>query len=186
MLEEHNPDVNFDWPRLLKSGSTAPTPAGADPAGPAVGSSGDDRRRDRRDPRRPRGGGPRAEPPMHPEPLTTATTQSPEPEPDEPAEPGKPAEPGEPVEPSLPLEPRFARLGAEGLQRLRARYANMRARVESTADQAGQAELLARLERLNPDAWHSEEEVAHALEEYEAVSESLRPFIGRQPRPRRL
>jgi hypothetical protein len=62
----------------------------------------------------------------------------------------------------------------------------MRARLDSIADEAGKAELLGRLERLNPDAWHSEEEVAHALEEYETVSESLRPFVGRQPRARRL
>jgi hypothetical protein len=86
-----------------------------------------------------------------------------------------------------PVEPHYARLGADGLRRLRARHADVRARLEARpADEAERAELEARVERLNPDAWHNEEEVAHALEEYETVFESLRPLVGRQPKPPRL
>jgi hypothetical protein len=70
---------------------------------------------------------------------------------------------------------------------LRARYLDIKARIEARPPNgADPKELLARVERLNPDAWLSEEEVAHALEEYETVFEALRPLVGRQARPRRL
>jgi len=48
------------------------------------------------------------------------------------------------------------------------------------------AELLGKAERLNPDAWITADAVAAALEEYESIFESLRPFAGRQGRRRRL
>jgi hypothetical protein len=39
-------------------------------------------------------------------------------------------------------------------------------------------ELNAQAERLNPDAWHTPDEVAAALEQYETVFERLRAEIG--------
>jgi hypothetical protein len=70
--------------------------------------------------------------------------------------------------------------------RLRARYAEVMARIaEKPFDEAAKEELRTKAERLNPDAWVTEQEVAAALEQYETVFEALRPLVGRHPRRRR-
>ena len=101
----------------------------------------------------------------------------------------EPGEPGEPVRASAaaiePLPERYARLGAAGLQRLRSRYADLTARLAAKAlEDAQRAELTAKADRLNPDGWLTAEDVASALEDYEATFESLRAVVGRQPRGR--
>jgi hypothetical protein len=79
--------------------------------------------------------------------------------------------------------PAAARLGADGLKRLRARYAQLVVRLaDKPLDDELRAELKLRLERLNPDAWMTTEEVAAALEQYESVFESLRAHVGHHPR----
>ena len=76
-----------------------------------------------------------------------------------------------------------ARLGAEGVVRLRARYAELMARIaERIQDPARQEELKAAAERLNPDLWITEDEVRAGLEQYEAVYASLRGAVGRRNR----
>lgn len=116
-----------------------------------------------------------------------APSEPAEPEPGEPSEAGEPEEVAEPLAPVPPLPERYARLGAEGLARVRARYADLAARLAAKElDDSQRAELTARAERLNPDAWLTTDEVAAALEEYEALFESLRAVVGRQPRSRRL
>jgi hypothetical protein len=136
-------------------------------------------------------------------------------EPGEPGEPGEPAGPGEPREPGEPSEPEerrepeepeeprepqlvfesrpedvgsasYQRLGAEGLVRLRARYAEVMARIaERPLEEAAREELKQRAERLNPDGWVTADEVTAALEQYETVFEGLRGIVGRHPRQRR-
>jgi hypothetical protein len=87
------------------------------------------------------------------------------------------------------MDPRGAavvdRIGPEGLARLRARYAEVMARIAERPieDEASREELTGRAERLNPDAWVTDAEVREGLEQYEAVFESLRPMIG-HPRRR--
>jgi hypothetical protein len=77
------------------------------------------------------------------------------------------------------------RLGAEGLVRLRARYAEVLARIaERPLEEPVREELKLRAERLNPDAWVTADEVTAALEQYETVFEGLRGVIGRHPRRR--
>jgi hypothetical protein len=84
------------------------------------------------------------------------------------------------------VAPRYARLGAEGLARLRARYAEVMARIaEKPVEESVKEELRAKAQRLNPDAWVTEEEVAAALEQYETVFEAIRPQVGRSQRRRR-
>jgi len=223
LLEQHNPDVSFDWERLLKSGSSA------SPGSVGSGSgSRDERRRDRRDQRRPRDSEPRvpavasAPTPQVPEdragsdfrgissepaaadafdgavPSPRFGEPDAEPEPGE-AEPGTPnpenlknrepedaVEPDEPVPPE-PLDERYLRLGADGLRRLRARYADLKGRIAAKPmDEAQRNELTARLERLNPDAWLTDEDVARGIDEYELVFESFRGVVGRPPRRSRL
>lgn len=79
-----------------------------------------------------------------------------------------------------------ARLGAEGLVRLRARFAEIMARIaEKPMDEPAREELKLKAERLNPDAWVTPDEVAAALEQYEMVFESLRTVVGHNPARRR-
>src|SRR5262249_34134027 len=203
-----NPDVQFDWTRILKS-----------PQQPAQEQG---RREDRRDRRRDQNRPPAPaqlpaasfQPPASSFQLPADRSEAVEPEPVEPEschptadsdpnEPGELAEPGEPEPPEASSrepeaeswqpeagswrppadsEPRYARLGAEGLARLRARYAEVMARIsEKPIDEPVKDELRAKAERLNPDAWVTEEEVASALEQYETVFEQLRPLVGRHP-----
>jgi hypothetical protein len=220
LLEEHNPDVEFDWPRLLKDASQDPNARrDRDPR--------ERERRERRDQRAPR---PRpldttaaAVPPAPPPIVREATAEvaeeraaahadrvlsESEDEPQEPLESeslavthGEPlaadhteyveyaaaslAQPAhdEPLEPPLP--PAASRLGPDGVLRLRARYAQIVARIaEKPMDDEARAQLNARVERLNPDAWRTADEVSAALEQYETVFDSLRADVGYHP-PRR-
>lgn len=78
------------------------------------------------------------------------------------------------------------RLGSEGLSRLRARYAEVLARIsETVTDPERQDELRTQAERLNPDTWVTDAEVTAGLESYESVFESLRTVVGRRKRRRR-
>jgi hypothetical protein len=80
----------------------------------------------------------------------------------------------------------YQRLGAEGLVRLRARYAEVMARIaEKPLEEEAREELKQRADGLNPDAWVTADEVTAALEQYETVFESLRGVVGRHPRGRR-
>ncbi len=79
-----------------------------------------------------------------------------------------------------------ARLGTEGIVRLRGRYAEVLARIdERIGDAARRDELKAQAERLNPDAWVTDPEVQAGLEQYETVFDSLRAVVGRRRRRRR-
>jgi hypothetical protein len=221
LLEQHNPDVQFDWTRILKDPPQTDVPARRD--------GRDSRERDPRDGRgRDRDGAaqrsrnatppPASAPARRDMPSTSAIepdlTETLEPvevveipeflETIEPvsAEPVPPVEALEsdeaPAPPARveapPFEPTeedrasasFARLGAEGLGRLRARYAEVMARIaERPLDELVREELKLRAERLNPDAWVTADEVTAALEQYETVFEGLRAVVGRYPRRRR-
>ena len=107
-------------------------------------------------------------------------------EPLEPIEPLESVEPLESIEPHVPLAARYSRIGAEGLARLRARYAEVMARIsERPLEEGAREELRAKAERLNPDGWVTDEDVTSALEQYETVFEELRAVVGRPTRRRR-
>jgi hypothetical protein len=93
----------------------------------------------------------------------------------------------EPVqEDDVPLTAAAAYLGAEGLGRLRARYAEVLARIsDRPLEEPVREELKTRAERLNPDAWVTDDEVRQGLEQYEAIFESLRAVVGHPRRRRR-
>ena len=232
LLEQHNPDVTFDWERLIKTGSSgspgSPVSSGSSgsPGSGAPGSSGSpsspgsqgspgspgSRRRERREQRRGRtdfsapSPRPAAVPADNAAPDVAAGENGEYPEPraeggtepvEETAEPTEhPAHLEHPAhvehsehaahpEHPEPLPERYARLGAAGLQRLRSRYADLSARLAAkTLEDEQRAELGAKAERLNPDGWLTAEDVAAAMEDYEATFESLRAIVGRQPRGR--
>lgn len=216
LLEQHNPDVQFDWTRILKDPQiteAAPRRDGRERDGRE--RDGRERRSRDRGPERPR---PTPAPPDRSRPVASAARSdvvepAVEPETAEPevdvdvdevraaavaesedvAELLDPDEGTEPLE-TKPFEPTdadrasasFARLGAEGLGRLRARYAEILARIaERPLEEDAREELKLRAERLNPDAWVTADEVTAALEQYETVFEGLRAVVGRYPRRRR-
>ena len=91
-------------------------------------------------------------------------------------------------EPGVPtaVGPVSARLGSEGLSRLRARHAEVLARISEKITNPVQSEQLkASAERLNPDTWVTDAEVVAGLEAYETVFDSLRGVIGRRRKRRR-
>ena len=220
LLEQHNPDVEFDWARLLRD---VPQDQGArrerdrDPR--------DRERRDRREGRdhranqrpRPLDTTAAAVPPLSPPVNDIATDiaeeraeahadlvlekaeRSRDVEADEVTAESLAVTHGEPLAAdhaeyveyaeasgTLPAHedcPAAARLGADGVTRLRARYVQLQARIaEKGLEDEARTELNARVERLNPDAWRTPDEVAAALEQYEAGFESLRAEVGRSPR----
>jgi hypothetical protein len=70
-------------------------------------------------------------------------------------------------------------LSADDIGRLRARFAEVAARLaERVPDAARLEDLRAQADRLNPDTWVTADEVRQALEDYERVYHSLREAIG--------
>lgn len=161
LIEEHNPDVEFDWTRILK------------------GQEGESRVKDRP---------PRSSTPVQAAVQAAAPPPAPLLEPD--VEEHDEEEPQDQLESSAIQHPPStvaeAKLGPEGLARLRARHAEILARIsEAVADPVRKDELKAQAERLNPDTWVTDDEVAAGLESYEVVFESLRTAVGRRRKRRR-
>ena len=189
-IEQLNPGITFDWPRILK-GQGTPATESRPPF---------EARRHRPDNRRP-------SPPQVPAPAAAGPLQPPEePLPSEGADAGiaseaPSAEPGILSAPAVTVEEAvtfeeiveipappaaLAKLGAEGIQRLRARYAEILVRItERTADPERREELKWQADRLNPDSWVTVEDVAQALEQYETVLASLGDVIGQRRRRKR-
>ena len=85
-----------------------------------------------------------------------------------------------------PASPAHARLGSEGLARLRARFADVSATIgRRIADEQRRQQLLALAGRLSPDSWVTAEDVQRGLDEYESVLASLREVAGRRRRRKR-
>jgi hypothetical protein len=187
LIEQLNPGIEFDWTRILKgqgSPSTEPRP-------PA------EARRQRPDTRRaqPSEAPARAVQAFVPaEPVQSAPAELPPvgtvlAPPDEISALRPDEDDGSPdVKPEVEdaPTPAHAKLGSEGVQRLRARHAEILARIsERAADPLRREELKSQADRLNPDAWVTDEEVAQGLEQYESVFASLREVVGQTRRRRR-
>jgi hypothetical protein len=213
-IEEHNPDIEFDWPKILE----AQPPA----APPADDSRVRRPRRDRpRPPRvapasaatsqleRPKPPSPELDPselealelepselealelePLEPEPLETEPLEleSPELEPFEPEvaqafEQLTHPEAEEKIAPAaMPVE---QNVGREQLTRLRARYAELLARITERGGDAERVEALRmQSESLNPDTWVTDEEVRQGLESFEPKIRDLRAALGLRRRRR--
>jgi hypothetical protein len=154
LIEQHNPDLSFDWTRILKGQPDEPDVERRPP--PPRPPSARQERQERREPQE-RSAAPAREsipefvPPVDDGPPTAA----------------------------------HAKLGSEGVLRLRGRYAEMLARIhERVQEPDRQAELKLIAERLNPDAWVTDADVLAGLDSYEASFESLRSVVGRRRRRR--
>jgi len=147
LIEAHNPDVEFDWPRILE-GERRPAVKPAPPT---------------------------------PQPRAKKERVA---EPEPPPAPQMEHAESEPLEPVSEPTAAGARLGAEGLGRLRARYSEILARIsDRVEDTDRQAELKTLAERLNPDGWVTDGDVLAGLDGYEVTFESLRTAIGPRRRP---
>ena len=194
LIEEHNPEIDFDWTQILRGVPEPPAEPQPQPAGRTKG-------------RRQAADRPREETPPAVE-LASTIDVGPEDSPDRAMDEVSEAGEAEPLSLSATLDEYDAtlaggdpasaggiddyaveetppaaaavRLGPEGLLRLRARYAEILARIsEKVADPVRQEQLKAQAERLNPDTWVTDQEVRDGLEQYEAVFESLRAVVGR-------
>lgn len=174
MIEAHNPGVAFDWPRILK-GESEPDPRTR--LEPADRRPRPERGRMERREADPPSVSPAPEPSAPPAPAEAGTNEGRGPA-------GATEALPDPVPEVIVDTPAGRRLGAEALGRLRARYAEVTARILERPDTpetpGAQDELKARAERLNPDAWVTDGEVAAGLEQYEAIYESLRAVVGRR------
>jgi hypothetical protein len=196
-IEEQNPGIEFDWPRILK-GQGSPA---SEPRPPDIRSRDDRDRRGRADgrgkPSTQRDRDRERRPPAAPQPAP-ARRPDPPPAPVVPQAARAEAEPvaadaaeaeREVVEiaPATHLgTPAHHRLGDEGVQRLRVRYVEILMGIEERIpDPARQAELKSAAERLNPDAWLTDADVVQGLEQYEAVLATLGEVAGRKRRRRR-
>jgi hypothetical protein len=183
-IEELNPGMEFDWPRILKGQgvpATEPRPQA-------------ETRRQRPDNRRSQPNtAPQAAPAPRPLPPRPAA-ESPRPRPDVPpeAEPVQVSESSESpatdvvaaIADEVPT-PAHARIGAAGVQQLRARYADLVTRIAERTDETRRAELKEQADRLNPDSWVTDDQVSQGLEQYESVLASLREVAGQKRRRRR-
>ena len=157
IIEANNPDLQFDWTRILK-GQQDPDdrPDPVEPPRPE--------RKERQDRRRQEPSAPRDSPRPRQAPPVAAPVAPP---------------PLEELPEDGPISAARARLGGEGLARLRGRYSEMLARIsERIQDLEQQKELKALAERLNPDAWVTDVDVTAGLESYEATFDTLRGALG--------
>jgi hypothetical protein len=192
-IEEHNPDIDFDWQKILEAQPPPPPP------------SEDGRNRRRRDvrdrPERPaaKDGRRRSSPEPTPQPSLN-------PEELESVEAVLPSDVATPDDSMIPLiedaleqithpdaeelpepslSPGESVVGGEQLTRLRARYAEMQARItERGGDAARIEELRGKAEALNPDTWVTDAEVRKGLEEFEPKIRDLRAALGLRRRRR--
>lgn len=166
-IEASHPDLEFDWSRILKGQG--------DPESPA-----DERRREgrEREPRPNQAGAQGRSPEAAPVQARRAEAA--------PAEPPVAA-----VQPSaeeeVPDTAVYRKLGAAAVKRLRTRYLELAGRIgERIADPDAQTELKTLAERLNPDGWETDEQVAAGLDGYEETLETLRTSLNpRRPREER-
>ena len=173
-IEESNPELTFDWTKMLKVKAKAP------PAPAAARSSAR------------RAGRGRAAP-GNPAPVPAALESANDGPADadaarmdaagaDAADAAGATNGGDPAV----QHPVAALVGDDGLARLRARYAELRARVAEKRATARQREVLEeRVEALNPDAWRAGEVVVRAIERFEADVEEIRKTLGRRSRRRR-
>ena len=178
-IEENHPDIEFDWPAILALSEVMTVEEEEAPPRPQSASARKAKRprelrRDDRADVSPRGG---AEPPVE------------EPEDESASAPSEPEElrredDGDVHAPVAVEQPVATRglvddlAGREVARALRARYAELRSKIE-TIDQASQRgsdrdALLARVEAINPDAWLTPEAVLQGVSNAGALYERLK------------
>jgi hypothetical protein len=170
-IEEQHPDIDFDWPAILAL-SEVMTPEDEAPARPPQQQRREKRRgRDRDREARPRD---RSDAPADraaaPDSVDAGEPSS-DAGPLESVEPLEPAEPGRAGEPGLVDE----LAGREIASRLRARYAEIAARIDALeVDGDVRDAWFRRADAIDPDAWDSPEAVLQGVSQADALFEKLK------------
>jgi hypothetical protein len=173
-IEDQHPEIDFDWPAILAL-SEVMTPEDEAPARPRQQEG---RRQRSREPGREAPPPPRQDAPPTPE-LDSEPVVVPEPLPDVAMSAEEGIEPE--VEPDEPPAPRHTLglleelVGREIATRLRARYAELSARIHERHVAGVDRELwMTRAEPLNPDSWLTPEAVLDGVRRADGLFESLR------------
>ena len=192
-IEGQNPDVVFDWKRMLKLRATRQTDRRAE----FISRSSKKRRHSRElgrtqpesTPNEPRSSD--VKPMLEAQPPTpTLAVDAEQPDPDvleAEAHLGSSDDTDEVSD--APIEhPVITLLGDETLVRLRARHAEIRARIkEKVSESAELSAMLARAEPINPDRWNTIEAAVRGIERFEVEVGEIRADLGRRPpRSRRV
>ena len=167
-IEEGHPDIAFDWEKMLKVRASSVAPRRAEAP---------------RKQRRPAGRRRSPEPHV---PAPYASQEAEEAPEDEASLPDDPS--SSPVEIRALGAPVAAHIGPEDLARLRARHAELLARIERQVPDLERREVL-RLEAaaVDPDTWVTADEAAQGLSELDTRYESLTKKVGgRRRRSRRV
>ena len=168
-IEDQHPDIEFDWPAILALSEVMTPEDEAPPPQRQQSTGGKKNRRPRRDER-----------PRDSRAQSADSATEPQPETDEPGT--QPLEPLEPVEPfeTLTVSESRNRLveelaGREIGARLRARHAEIVARIESLdVDGAQKDALFKRAEAIDPELWMTPEAVLAGVSNADALYEKLK------------
>lgn len=180
-IEEHNPDVKFDWPKILEVGPPATAPAAETRQGRRQGGRTDGR--ERRAETRPTELVGEAQ---APEAIEQTEIQQIEQDIADQESASALVEPPELVVETPPVEVALTKiLSREQLMSVRARFAELQARITERAGSAERMEALrARAEGLNPDTWVTEEDVRRGMADFEPQVRDLRAALGLRRRRR--
>ena len=152
-IEDRYPDLDFDWPSLIEQSTALP---------PEI----------ERRPERPR----RKAKPVTVDATDETLTEAP-PEAELSADEPERARESEPVAPPAARSTMLDELvGREIAARLRAQYAELRARL-ATVDPPRRDALEHRASALDPDSWRTPEEILHGVEQAEERVDELRKAI---------
>jgi hypothetical protein len=154
-IEEQYPDIEFDWPRILEESTTL---------APEV-----ERRPER--PRRKKAPAVSAPEPAEAaaEAISESQTQAASPPPSQ-----TEFEPPPTVTRSAPPDFLADLVGREIATRLRARYAEISARIQQHTDAATREVWQSRADALNPDTWLTPEQVLRGVERADRLFDELR------------
>ena len=175
-IEDSNPDLTFDWTKMLK---VKPAPAAKktrDGKRPTKRARADKSDKKQRTTRRITTQGSTEPPPAEEAALADdGAIGLPETPP-----------PGTPVADAVVGErrhPVVALVGDDGLARLRARYAEIQARIsEKLTDPVALQAMRARAEALNPDGWVDAGQAVPGIEGFDAEAEAMKKVLGRRRR----
>ena len=178
-IEESNSDLAFDWARMLRV-KPPPAPVRSNDDGGRRPRSGSGVRRARRPGPEPAKAGNASEARRGEAAGAEASGAG-----------GReaaglavdPVDEREAVAEAAPGHPVAALVGDDGLARLRAQYAELRARLsESRAEPRLREQVSARVEALNPDGWRPGEEAVRGIERFESEAAAVKADLGRRRR----
>ena len=158
-IEESNLDLPFDWAKMLKLHRAAAAKTAARELGRGRSGSGGSRRRGKRSVS---SAEPAARGGADQDVEKLVSTQAPG---------------------GIEAQTAAPEIGATGLARLRARYAEVLARISNrVTDPVRQAELRERADELNPDTWLTPETVQQGLANFENRYAAFSATLGRRRR----